>query len=211
MAIEKKTWEQMSKGERVGGIIGLCIAVVIGISLIGGFVSAVTGGSSKKEEPAKAEEHQSVTTYKDVQETETVPFEKTKKDDPNRDKGSSAVTTIGVDGVRTKTYHVTYVDGKEIDRKLTENEITKAPITEVTSVGTRVPYVPPAATTYSAPAQQHSSPNCDSNYSGCVPIASDVDCAGGSGNGPAYVAGPIQVIGSDIYGLDRDGNGIGCE
>ncbi len=54
-------------------------------------------------------------------------------------------------------------------------------------------------------------PKCDPNYSGCVPIASDVDCAGGSGNGPAYVAGPINVIGSDIYDLDRDGDGIACE
>ncbi len=52
---------------------------------------------------------------------------------------------------------------------------------------------------------------CDPNYSGCVPIASDVDCAGGSGNGPAYVQGPVSVIGSDIYGLDRDGDGFGCE
>jgi len=53
---------------------------------------------------------------------------------------------------------------------------------------------------------------CDPNYSGvCVPIASDVDCAGGSGNGPAYVRGPVTVIGRDIYDLDRDGNGIGCE
>lgn len=52
---------------------------------------------------------------------------------------------------------------------------------------------------------------CDPNYSGCVPIASDVDCAGGSGNGPAYVRGPVQVIGNDIYGLDRDGDGLGCE
>jgi len=52
---------------------------------------------------------------------------------------------------------------------------------------------------------------CDPNYDGCVPIASDVDCAGGSGNGPAYVQGPVQVIGDDIYGLDRDGDGIGCE
>jgi hypothetical protein len=42
-------------------------------------------------------------------------------------------------------------------------------------------------------------------------VASDVDCAGGSGNGPAYVAGPVSVIGSDIYGLDADGDGIGCE
>jgi len=52
---------------------------------------------------------------------------------------------------------------------------------------------------------------CDPNYSGCVPIASDVDCAGGRGNGPEYVKGPIDVIGKDIYGLDRDGNGIACE
>lgn len=53
---------------------------------------------------------------------------------------------------------------------------------------------------------------CDPNYSGpCVPIASDVDCAGGGGNGPAFVSGPVIVIGTDIYELDRDGNGTGCE
>jgi hypothetical protein len=54
--------------------------------------------------------------------------------------------------------------------------------------------------------------DCDPNYSGCVPIASDVDCASGSGNGPAYVDGPVRVIGTDIYGLDgNDNDGIGCE
>jgi len=54
--------------------------------------------------------------------------------------------------------------------------------------------------------------SCDPNYTGaCVPIASDVDCAGGSGNGPAYVHGPVRVVGVDIYGLDRDKDGIGCE
>ena len=54
--------------------------------------------------------------------------------------------------------------------------------------------------------------SCDTNYEGaCVPVASDVDCYGGSGNGPAYVAGPVRVTGTDVYGLDRDGDGIGCE
>lgn len=53
--------------------------------------------------------------------------------------------------------------------------------------------------------------NCDPNYSGCVPIASDVDCAGGSGNGPAYVRGPVYVKGYDKYRLDRDGDGVACE
>ncbi|MBL9075443.1 MAG: hypothetical protein JNJ68_17280 [Tabrizicola sp.] len=54
--------------------------------------------------------------------------------------------------------------------------------------------------------------DCDPNYSGkCVPVASDVDCAGGNGNGPAYVDGPVYVVGSDIYGLDRDGDGVACD
>lgn len=53
---------------------------------------------------------------------------------------------------------------------------------------------------------------CDPNYAdACVPIASDVDCAGGSGNGPEYVQGPLRVVGTDIYGLDRDGDGIACD
>ncbi|PRX50947.1 hypothetical protein B0I33_10198 [Prauserella shujinwangii] len=54
-------------------------------------------------------------------------------------------------------------------------------------------------------------PECDPNYTGCVPVASDVDCAGGSGNGPAYVAGPVRVVGSDIYRLDHDNDGTACE
>jgi hypothetical protein len=51
---------------------------------------------------------------------------------------------------------------------------------------------------------------CHPSYQGaCVPIASDLDCAGGSGNGPAYVQGPVYVVGPDVYGLDSDG--VGCE
>lgn len=66
-----------------------------------------------------------------------------------------------------------------------------------------------AAAKQAAPAAPS---GCDPNYAwACVPIASDVDCAGGKGNGPAYVRGPVKVIGSDIYGLDSDGDGIGCE
>jgi hypothetical protein len=53
---------------------------------------------------------------------------------------------------------------------------------------------------------------CDPNYAGaCLdPYASDYDCAGGSGNGPEYT-GTVTVVGEDHYGLDADGDGIGCE
>lgn len=69
-----------------------------------------------------------------------------------------------------------------------------------------VPPPPPPPAPKPKPA-----PSCDPNYSGCVPVASDVDCAGGSGNGPAYVQGPIRVTGDDVYGLDNDGDGVACE
>lgn len=53
--------------------------------------------------------------------------------------------------------------------------------------------------------------NCDPNYSGCLnPNASDYDCAGGTGDGPLYT-GRVDVLGVDHYGLDADGDGIGCE
>jgi len=55
------------------------------------------------------------------------------------------------------------------------------------------------------------STKCHPSYSGCLKInASDYDCAGGSGNGP-YYTGKVRVIGPDVFGLDRDGDGWGCE
>jgi endonuclease YncB( thermonuclease family) len=48
-------------------------------------------------------------------------------------------------------------------------------------------------------------------YDPCLPPGPDVDCAGGSGDGPRYVNGPVTVTGSDPYGLDSDGDGLGCE
>jgi hypothetical protein len=45
---------------------------------------------------------------------------------------------------------------------------------------------------------------CDPNYTDCVPDTGyDVDCD--------EVGGPVEVIGTDVDGLDADGDGIGCE
>jgi hypothetical protein len=54
---------------------------------------------------------------------------------------------------------------------------------------------------------------CDPAYKGaCLrPDVSDYDCAGGSGDGPYYVYGPVRVVGVDHYRLDADGDGWGCE
>jgi hypothetical protein len=55
---------------------------------------------------------------------------------------------------------------------------------------------------------------CTPGYSPCIRNkASDVDCWGGSGNGPRYTKPGVtyRVRGRDRYGLDADNDGWGCE
>jgi len=59
--------------------------------------------------------------------------------------------------------------------------------------------------------EEQEAEECNPNYSGCLdPYASDYDCEGGSGDGPLYT-GTVEVTGYDEYGLDDDGDGIGCD
>lgn len=164
------------------------------------FGTALAGASSTQKTPPLTPPPvvKKQQTIKTVTESADIAFTKKSVDDPNLEQGKTQIKTAGVNGVKTYTYEVVYEDGKEVSKKLIKEEVTTAPVTEVTAIGT---YVAPKKIS-----------NCDPNYSGaCVPIAYDVDCASGSGNGPAYVNGPVYVIGSDIYGLDRDGDGVGCE
>jgi hypothetical protein len=54
--------------------------------------------------------------------------------------------------------------------------------------------------------------HCDPSYEGaCLdPDSADYDCEGGSGDGPDYT-GAVMVVGDDHFGLDRDGDGAGCQ
>ena len=71
---------------------------------------------------------------------------------------------------------------------------------------------PPPPTNTAVPPPPPPPPNCHPSYEGaCLdPSCSDYDCAGGSGNGPCYT-GTVRVVGPDVYGLDRDKDGWGCE
>lgn len=70
---------------------------------------------------------------------------------------------------------------------------------------------PPPINTPVPPSPVAPRSNCNPNYSGaCLDQPGDYDCASGSGNGPNYT-GPVRVVGSDPYDLDRDHDGYGCE
>jgi hypothetical protein len=116
-------------------------------------------------------------------------------------------------------------------RATDERSVTQQPIP--TSVSVATPKSPPRTTT-KATQPPHPAPkpvprtttratqsrpsssaarNCDPAYPDvCLHDGiGDYDCAGGSGNGPNYVSGPIRVLPPDPFDLDRDGDGIGCE
>jgi hypothetical protein len=133
------------------------------------------------------------------------------------------VTTFGADDRPASTVEITGFAARSTTTPPTVVELT-VPSTTPTTTRPTAPPTTAAPTTRPAPrstapartAASTAAPfappvECDHNYTGCVPIATDVDCAGGSGNGPAYVEGPVRVIGSDVYDLDRDGDGIGCD
>ena len=152
---------------------------------------SVTLSTPAPSTPAQAS---SVVKKRTVTSRRAIPFKTMRVNDSALSKGSTRVRNPGVRGVEVLTYRVTFRNGIQTHKELVRKVIVRAPVTRVVAVGTKE-------------TQQ-----CDPNYSGaCVPIASDVDCAGGSGNGPAYAQGPVQVIGTDIYGLDSDNDGIGCE
>ena len=81
----------------------------------------------------------------------------------------------------------------------------------IATTGTITTTVTGGIGTTAAPA---STGGCHPSYQGtCIPPnVSDADCAGGSGNGPYYVQEKnIRVVGPDVFDLDRNGDGIGCE
>jgi hypothetical protein len=91
---------------------------------------------------------------------QSIPYATRTVKDPSLAKGTTKVRTKGVPGSRTLTYEVTYTDGVETARRLIRQQVARQSVTKVIAVGTKT-----------------AGPRCDPNYSPCVPVASDVDCA----------------------------------
>jgi hypothetical protein len=85
---------------------------------------------------------------------------------------------------------------------------SRNPDSVIALIVAQAPPAPKAEPTTEVPP----APACHPSYVGaCLdPDASDYDCVGGSGNGPKYT-GRVTVVGPDVFDLDRDGDGIGCE
>lgn len=183
-------------------------AVAVGILNTGSDQSSEAGGPEPDATESTSPSPTVVTRM--VTETEEIPFETETVEDPTLLEGTEEVRTEGVVGKRTITFEVTYTNGVETDRRKIDEVVTREPVNEVVAVGTGQPEPEPEPEPEPQPEPER---DCHPGYSGaCVPPdASDVDCAGGGGDGPEYVRGPVYIEGDDPYGLDRDGDGVACE
>ena len=220
LAKGNRTWLHLSSRKMALGVTAAAAAVF----LVTGSVSAAmlpNAGQAVEAEAAPATAVQPserpsakptrtptpVATVRDEVVVEPIAFAQVTVQDGAIPNGQTSVATAGRQGQKSLTYRVHLVDGVEVSRELIGEAVTLPPVDEVTTVGTYVAPPPPPPV---AAAPQGN--GCDPNYADdCVPVASDVDCAGGSGNGPAYFGGIARVVGSDIYELDRDGDGYACE
>jgi len=131
----------------------LSLAKKIGLSIASIFVvSAIGSGVQKSQSPLTAtnqnvgqasavnvSKQQPIETVEAKTETKTeiIPYTSTTKNDSSLASGTSKVSTSGVNGEQTLTYKVTYKNGKELSRELVSSTITKQPIAQITSLGTK--------------------------------------------------------------------------
>jgi uncharacterized protein YabE (DUF348 family)/3D (Asp-Asp-Asp) domain-containing protein len=76
-------------------------------------------------------------TYKDVTSTQPIAFTTTTRRDSSLDAGTKTVTTQGQAGVKTVVTHQKLCDGKVVQSSVTKTEVTRQPVSQVVSVGTK--------------------------------------------------------------------------
>ncbi len=82
----------------------------------------------------------------DTTETAPLPHERVETADPEAFEGDETVTQEGVDGEQATTLRITVVDGVETARETVSTSVTREPVAELVTVGTKPkPAVAPSA------------------------------------------------------------------
>jgi hypothetical protein len=151
--IPTSAWTRLATAQKAGVVAAAVVLAVAGVS---GVVLAVTddpatppaatpaqqpaasapAAAPSAPAPAPAAGKSPGVQKRKVTETEPIKFTKRTVKDNWLPKGAREPRTAGIDGVRTKTYEVTLVDGRETKRKLLKSEVTREPVPEVVAIGT---------------------------------------------------------------------------
>jgi len=76
--------------------------------------------------------------YEEITEDENLDFKELEQKDSKVDWGTKVVSQEGEKGVRETVYKVHYENGEEVARTKISTKITKAPVTQITKIGTKL-------------------------------------------------------------------------
>lgn len=107
-------------------------------------LAGITLGENDYTEPSAdtpAENEMVITVFrveiKTVTENEVIKFKTVTESDNSMALGDSSIKVQGVNGEKSVTYEITYVNGEEISRKELTSKVTKQAVDEVKTVGTQ--------------------------------------------------------------------------
>ena len=134
--------------------------------------------------------------YKEEQRQEEIGFETTETEDSSIDSGTTTVDTQGVNGVKTITEKVKYMNGVRIDALTESEEVTTEPVTQVQRKGTKA--AASSDTSSSSTAAASSDSGSSGTYTGtAVSVSSsdfDMICAIVSHEGGTSYKGAAAVM-----------------
>ena len=76
-------------------------------------------------------------SYATEEKTTSIPFSKDKRPSSEMTKGTTKIIQEGSNGSKKTIYKIKYVNGKEAERIVTNETITKQPVTQITEYGTK--------------------------------------------------------------------------
>lgn len=173
--------KRLNKPEKLLLTLGVFALLVVGSN--GGHSNQQTNLNAINASSKSAASNQTPATPKVttriVTETQTIPFLSTTAQDSGLAKGTTKITTPGVNGTRTLTYEVTYKDGRQTSKRLLSSQVTSQPVTQVTTIGT---YVAPAPVSCPNGTYVNSSGNsvCRPYSSSSAPAGATAKCVDGS-------------------------------
>lgn len=75
-------------------------------------------------------------TKKQVVEEKKIPYQTVRQPDRTLEKGIERVKQGGIEGIKRQVFEVTYVDGREKDRRLISSKVVREPRPKIVAVGT---------------------------------------------------------------------------
>ena len=125
--------------KRLGIIVGLIFTGAIIFAIVYSSIAAGTNNSNYTHRTPKTNQvEQQYTGTKMITLKQTIDYDTKTINDETLEYGKTEIRTNGAAGEKTLTYEVVYENGKEKERELVKEEVTKQPITKVIANGTKI-------------------------------------------------------------------------